>query len=464
MKIVVGTQKSKIETDNPKLLTALQRLYSFKVPGAAYTVAYRRRSWDGLKRFISNNGTFRSGMLLKVLKSLEKISCVPEIEFNPPKKPVPVLKSFSNMKYYDYQEDLIQKSLFLGRGVIKAPTGSGKTLIMAGLIKSLGSKKMVILFNAKQLLKQTYDFLKNTCKLSNLGICSGEGYIDGKIMLCTVQSIKKILDTHLMSAEVLMVDECHEFCNGTRTLAAIESFPNAAWRFGFTATVPSEPIKKYNLIGAFGNTIQSVNTKELVDKGKLAKPLIHIIEREYLADGEDENLSYMDSYETYIVRNEERNNRIKNLVEGILEQNERPRILILTKSLDHGRVLGAYFRQKQCEFLEGANSVGERYQSISRFLSHKQGSILIGTRILQTGININEITHFINARGMKSEIATIQALGRALRTSDNKDTVSVYDFKDKEKYLVTHSKNRISHYKKEGHEVINYEQDTPEES
>ena len=74
MKILVGIQKSKITTDNPKLLNALQRLYTFKVPGAAYTSAYKKRSWDGKQRFISANGTFRSGLLIKILKHLQKIT------------------------------------------------------------------------------------------------------------------------------------------------------------------------------------------------------------------------------------------------------------------------------------------------------------------------------------------------------------------------------------------------------
>ena len=55
---------------------------------------------------------------------------------------------------------------------------------------------------------------------------------------------------------------------------------------------------------------------------------------------------------------------------------------------------------------------------------------------------------------MKSEIATIQALGRALRQHDTKEKVFVYDFLDKEKYLKEHSNARKRHYKKEGHEVI----------
>lgn len=132
--------------------------------------------------------------------------------------------------------------------VIKAPTAAGKTLIMAGLVKALKGRKMILLFNAKQLLTQTYDFLKSL-GIKDLGLCFSEGYINGEIMLCTVQSIEKVLDTHLDS-EVLMVDECHEFSNGKTTVAAIQSFPQANYRFGFTATPPSQKISKYNLEGA----------------------------------------------------------------------------------------------------------------------------------------------------------------------------------------------------------------------
>jgi len=273
-------------------------------------------------------------------------------------------------------------------------------------------------------------------------------------MLSTVQSIEKIIDTHLKTAEVLMVDECHEFSAGKRTLAAIQSFPKARWRFGFTATPPSDPIKKYSLEGALGSIIKSVDTQELIKEGKLTKPIIQIIERNYTASGEDEQLSYLDVYDKYIVFNEERNTRIKNIVEEILNRNERSRILILTKSLDHGRALENLLGNTDVQFLEGANTLAERYKSISKFRGSRTASTLIGTKILQTGINIEEITHFINARGMKSETATIQALGRALRISDNKDEVYVYDFIDKEKYLSGHSKERIKHYKKEGHEVV----------
>ena len=454
MKIYVDTIKSKIETDNPKLMDALYDLYSFKVPGAEYSTAYKRRHWDGKQHFITKNGQFSSGLLSRLLDDLKKIDCEPEIISDKHTRDVVHKEEYSipGFTFYDYQEKLITIGLSKTRGIIKSPTGSGKTLIMAGLVKALEGRKMIILFNAKQLLTQTYEFFTKACGFDNVGLCFGEGYIYGDIMLCTIQSIEKILDTHLQESEVLMIDECHEFANGKTTLAAINSFPNATYRLGFTATPPSDPIPRYNLEGALGEVIQVIDTASLVDSGNLTKPIIQLIDRPYTCSGIDDDMSYLDVYDQFIVNNENRNNIIKDIVNDIRSKKDSARILILTKSLEHGRTLEKLLGDG-CEFLEGKNSLGERYESISRFRDSSGSRILIGTKILQTGINIEEITHFINARGMKSEIATLQALGRALRKHETKSKVFVYDFLDKEKYLLDHSKSRQKYYKKEGHEV-----------
>jgi superfamily II DNA or RNA helicase len=454
MKINIGTINSKIETDNPDLLKALCELYSFKAPGAEYSTSYKRRQWDGKIRFISRGGVFKTGLLSRVLADLKKIDCEPEI-FGDLHHIITKHKldyTIQGFTYYDYQKELIEIGLGKMRGIIKSPTGSGKTLIMAGLIKALEGRKMVILFNAKQLLTQTYDFLTETCGMDNIGLCFGEGYIYGDIMLCTVQSIERILDTHLEEAEVLMVDECHEFANGKTTLAALRSFPKALYRFGFTATPPSDSIPRYNLEGSLGPVEQVVSTADLVDEGTLTKPIIQLIDRQYSASGADEDLGFLDVYEDYIVNNDARNEIIKEIVNDIRRKHDNARILILTKSLGHGRTLEKLVGGR-CDFLEGLNSISERYSSITRFRNHRGPSVLIGTKILQTGINIEEITHFINARGMKSEIATLQALGRALRRHDSKDVVYIYDFLDKEKYLRQHSTARKRHYENEGHTV-----------
>jgi len=450
MKIKCGIIKSKIHTDNPDLLKALINLYTFKVPGSEFSPAYKRRQWDGKKRFITNTGTFPSGLLSEILIELKKIECTPELEFNYKENNNSKIKNIKTFSYYKFQKDFIQKSIKEKRGIIKSPTGSGKTLIMAGIIKSLSEKKMVILFNAKQVLTQTYDFLNETCKIENLGICFGEGYIYGDIMLCTVQSIDKILDTHLEETEVLLVDEAHEFANGKLTLAAINSFPKAQYRIGFTATPPSKGVPKYNLVGAFGPVWEETSTSELIEEGKLSKPLIQLLRVPPLSSL-NESSSYDEVYENFIVHNENRNQKIHTIVKSIKKTNKKARILVIVNSLEHAKQLH--------DLLEGSfklwgdDPILTRYKIISKFLSSKKSSILIGTKILQTGINIEEITHFINARGLKSEIATIQALGRALRRHYSMDRVYIYDFIDDAKYLREHSRLRKEHYLSEGHEI-----------
>ncbi len=79
MKILVNTLNSKIVTDNNDLLKALYNLYSYKTPGYQYSPAYKRRQWDGQTHFITKTGTFRTGLLPKILRDLKKIECIPEI-------------------------------------------------------------------------------------------------------------------------------------------------------------------------------------------------------------------------------------------------------------------------------------------------------------------------------------------------------------------------------------------------
>ena len=456
MKIVIGTQKSKLKTDNPKILKALSDLYSFKIPGAEFTPAYKRRQWDGKKRFFTRGGQFGTGMLPAIMADLEKIECVPDLEYkNDDPETVPI-KSISPFTYFDYQKESIEYGLNNHRCVIKAPTGAGKTLIMAGLVKSLMPRKMVILFNAKSLLKQTYDFFVNECGFNNVGVCFGEGYEDGDIMLCTVQSIERIIDNYVTDAEVLMVDEVHEFANGEFTVAAIESFPNASYRYGFTATVPTDPIPKWTLISAFGPIYTCRTTQDLIEDDVLTKPVIQML-RVPESDVDDTELGYRGVYEELIVNNDKRNDMINDIVANIRSNHEQARILILVRDLEHGRILqeriGGF-----CYFLRGEDDISSRYATIRSFTECPENSILIGTKILQTGVNIREITHFINARGLKSPIATIQALGRALRRHDSKEVVYVYDFLDTGKYIGAHSNKRYSTYRSEGHEVIKVEE------
>lgn len=445
MELEVGNLKSRLVTDNPKVLNAFWDKYGYFVDGYKYVPSYRSHKWDGKKRYFTKNGQFRSGLLPRIIKDLEAIGCSnPKIKYDLP--PIPADKKLlpvETYEYRDYQEEAILECISRKRLIVESPVGSGKTLIMAGLVKSLG-EKTVILFGEKGILNQTYEFFKS-CGIKSLGVNSGEGYIYGDVMLSTVQSIDKILDTHLMQAKALIVDEVHQFCKGDMRIAAIEAFPNAVYRVGFTATVQSEKSDvhgRLTLEGAFGEVYSTRSISDLIADGKLAKPIIQIVE--YSPKIIDESLSYIDQYSQHIINSKERNDMIVSIAKSIQNNIPGSKTLILVKNLEHLEELKGSI--PNCVSVEGKDSLDDRYSIIKKFIKSKDPICLIGTNVMQTGISINEITHMINARGLKGEIPTVQGLGRGIRKSDTKTQMYFYDFFDKVPYLDSHSESRIEHY------------------
>lgn len=455
MNIDVGILESKLNTDNEKLLKTLIDLYTFNVPNAYYSKAYKY-GWNGKKSFISNNGKFKTGLLNSILANLKRIGIEPELNYC--YKPLNLEKrkiELQNIDLRGYQVDLLEKALESKRAIIYAPTSAGKTAILAYLLKRFEDKSSLVLFNKKQLLVQTYEFLTKQIKLKNIGLAFGEGFIPANHMLCTVQSLEKVLDTPAERPDILLVDEVHEFCTGKFTSKVINAFPTAEYRFGFTGTLPEDDIKKHTLFGAFGSVVSSVNTQDLIASGYVAKPNIKVITLNYKTNSVPgfylssiKSLDYQTLYSSAIVFNEFRNGLISKIIKSITH--ESPRIAIITQSIEHARLLEQLIPNSKK--IEGSDSLDYRHKVINWFRKEK-GAVLIGTNILQTGIDIKEITHFIMARALKSFVPTIQALGRALRKDKDSD-VWVYDFYDRDDgILEKQARSRIKAYKKEGHKV-----------
>jgi superfamily II DNA or RNA helicase len=452
MKIRTGIIDSIIETDNPNIIKVLSDKWAFHVNGYQYTPTYKRGHWDGKKRFVSAAGKFKTGMLANILRDLNQVGCTPEVIREHGEGPKLIFKrNIKEFKLHDYQQEAIGKALVAERAIIKSPTGSGKTLIMAATLTAFPKAKITILFDERSILTQTYEYLTRKCGFKDVGINLGGDFKDGRIMLSTVQSIDKILDSHLNQSEVLMVDEVHKFCRGEMTVAAIQSFPNARYRFGFTATMPDDRIGELTLVGAFGDVIETKSTQELIAEDKLAKPIIQMLEYEDEISEQDLDSDYATIYEKFIITSEKRNGIIFSLAAKIAEANPEAKVCILVKNLEHLQTLRNAIPNSFT--LEGINTIHERKQAIKDFLECDSAAFLIGTKVLQTGINIEEITHLVNARGLKDKIPTLQGLGRGMRKSAGKTSVMVYDFFDHIPYLREHSKARIKHYEDEGHEV-----------
>tara|TARA_R100000008_G_scaffold57708_2_gene35711 strand:- start:559 stop:1899 length:1341 start_codon:yes stop_codon:yes gene_type:complete len=437
LKIIVKNVTSFLDTENKQLLSVLRKKYSAKIPGARYSKAYKR-GWDGTKYFISEKGVFGTGLLPFIERDLEIAELDYSIEDKRTNAPSLYDTHIPSIEYRPYQKSLIDLALQKKMALIKAPTGAGKTIILAGILNALKEKTGVIFFTQKSLLLQTYKFLKNLD--FDVGVAFGDGVELKPIILCTVQSIHKILDSHLDQSEFIIFDEVHEFSKGKIATKVVKSFPNAMYRFGMSATMPKERMAKLNLVAYLGDIISEVDVEQLVDDGFLTPPVVTFIDLPEYKDHSLLNSTYLDIYDSHIINYEDRNNKIKDLCDSIPEG----RILILVKNLKHLEILQKLIPESRT--LEGKDDLLLRTKRIKDFKQDKR-SVLIGTKIMQTGIDIPEISHLINARGLKSEIATLQALGRALRIHESKKKVYIYDFNDQVPYLKEHSAARKRAYK-----------------
>ena len=417
----------------------LRKKYSAKPAGYRYSKAYKR-GWDGTKHFITSKGFCGTGLVPFIVEDLISASISYETldERNAPLDRVDI--EIPTVTYRPYQEKLIRLALERRMAIIESPTGSGKTIILAGILKALSGKRGLIFFTQKSILLQTYNYLKSIG--FDVGIAYGDGLDLKPVTLCTVQSVEKVLDTHLKSADFIVFDEVHEFSKGKLTTSVIKSFPNAMYRFGMSATIPKDRLAKLNIVSYLGGVISDVDVKELVEFGFLTPPVITFLKMPKYTDHSLLNSTYFDIYDSYVINNDHRNKRIQRLCLDILKKDGR--VLVLVKNLKHLETLRDLIPGSIT--LEGKDHMLLREEAIEKFRSSK-GSVLIGTKIMQTGIDIPEITHLINARGLKSEIATIQALGRALRIHESKKEVQIYDFADEVPYLKEHSSARRRAYK-----------------
>jgi superfamily II DNA or RNA helicase len=115
----------------------------------------------------------------------------------------------------------------------------------------------------------------------------------------------------------------------------------------------------------------------------------------------------------------------------------------MVNKIEHGENIS---KLGNFRFIRGATSQDSRDLAKKALIS-KRLKVLITTCIWREGINIPSLDVVVNAGGGKSEIATLQQIGRGLRKTDEKSTVTIVDFFDpSHNYLISHFGERITLY------------------
>ncbi len=349
------------------------------------------------------------------------------------------------------QIKLINSAARKGKGIIQSPTGSGKTILGIALYSCFDNISLLWLCHTKDLMIQTVkEFKKLGFKSVGMigdSICE----VDKQVTVATRQSFVKLIDDLGDNYDMVIVDESHHLSSFTGDYFQILSQLVAPLRFGLTATLPDKEEAKLASEGLIGPVVASLSINEGNKIGVIAKPIIRLL-RVPKNHTIGEIRKYSDVYDAGVVYNLVKNRLIISTAKKHVDKGDS--VLILLTRIDHGQnlvnIAEMEYDNFPIEFVQGSTE-GEVRMQIKEALNSKKIKCVISTVIWTEGINIPELDVIINAAGGKSEIRTLQILGRGLRKTKTKDTVIIYDiFDPSHKYLLEHWGDRVCVYFDQG--------------
>lgn len=470
-KLIIHDNKTcQFISDDEDLIRILKSKLSYKTNGVEYTQAYKN-GWSGITYLINKKGYFFSGLLFKVQEFLKERHVKYDFEDlrdllveNSSLDISEKLKSL-NLIPRDYQERIVNTACSNRKGIVRAATGSGKSLCMA-LITARLNKPTIIYVIGLDLLKQFHDLFSSLfnepigfigngiCNIERINIASiwtiGSALkINKKNIInddeCNYEETfdesqtSKILDL-LKKTNVHVCDESHIIT--TETIQSIHKNIDPEYIFGFSGTPYRDDNTDLLVNGILGEQIIDISASELIEKGVLAKPIIKF---EAVPHMSMPMATYQSVYKTYVVENDIRNNLILKNVKLLLEKGYTP--LVLFKQIKHGNILFDLFKEAgiKCEMLYGNDSLKRRTE-VKESLNDKKINVILASTIFDLGIDIPMLNGLVLCGGGVSKIRSIQRIGRVIRKYPGKKFAAVIDFYDQIKYLKKHSTIRYYTY------------------
>jgi superfamily II DNA or RNA helicase len=276
------------------------------------------------------------------------------------------------------------------------------------------------------------------------------------VTITTWQSIYKLPRKYFEQFNVVIGDEAHQF-KSKSLVNIMTKLHTAKYRFGFTGTLDGTQTHKWVLEGLFGPAYKVIRTKELMDKGQLAKLDITCL---VLRHPPKKFETYEDEIQ-YLITHEQRNNFLKNLALDMKGNT----LLLYSRVASHGEVLYNLINNNKSAsrkvfFIHGGVVADER-EKVREITESQNNAIIVASYgTFSTGINIRRLHNVIFASPSKSRVRNLQSIGRVLRKGKGKIKAMLYDVADdcthqsRKNYTLNHLIERIKTYNEE---QFNYE-------
>lgn len=442
-------------------------LLSYIVDGYEYSDAFKSRGWDGRSTFFNfQAATFPRGFVDDVEAALQAAGYTVQRVCKPLPAPLgpenPVVDAFGGDERYDYQPETVRQLIKRGSMIARVATGGGKSRI-ARLVTARINRPTLFLTTRAVLLRQMEEGYNSSG--FDVGVL-GDGEWEPKfINVAMVQTLIKRLEepadhdnsaaamrqrrirrqtiAYLETVELLIGEEAHE-SSGNGFYEVCRAMKNANYRIALTATPFMKDNQEANmrLKATFGGIGIDITEKMLIDRGILARPIFKFLDTAP-PSGLRKTSPYLRAVELGIIENIHRNTAI--VREVVRAKSYGLPSMILVQRKEHGKILARMLEEAgvRCTYIFGEDKGHSRTKALTAL---KEGSIdcLIGSTILDVGVDVPAVGLVVLAGGGKAEVAHRQRIGRGLRAKKAGPNIClVLDFHDtSNKHLRTHAQSR----------------------
>ena len=464
----------------PHVYYELADQFTFEVPGAKFSPAYKKKFWDGkIRLFNINTKEIYVGLLDRVVQFCKdhgytyeflenKYYGTPfEVNESISKEGVKdYMTSISRYKPRDYQIEGVYDALRHNRKLLISPTASGKSLMIYSIVRYFveTGKSTLIVVPTTSLVEQMYkdfaDYGWDVGSFCHKIYAGKERETDSQVIITTWQSIYKLPRKYFERFSVVVGDEAHQF-KSKSLISIMTKLSDAKYRFGFTGTLDGTQTHKWVLEGLFGPSYKIIKTDELMKKGHVATLDINVL----LLKHPPNKFETFEDEVQYIITNDRRNNFIKNLALDLKGNT----LILFARVEGHGEPLyelinnNNIIENRRVFFIHGGVDTEEREQ-VREITEQENNAIIVASYgTFSTGINIKNLHNVIFASPSKSRIRNLQSIGRVLRKGDQKTRATLYDiadditYKSRRNYTLNHLIERIKVYNEENfdYDIVN---------
>ena len=244
---------------------------------------------------------------------------------------------------------------------------------------------------------------------------------------------------------LVILEEAHE-ASGNSYYEILQHCKNAHYRLALTGTPFMKDSEESNmrLMACSGPVAIKITEKMLIDRGILARPYFKIVPLLAKPPKLHKHTGWPAAYRIGIVDNEYRNKAIVDECARMARYGLTSMVLI--QQTKHGELLEALLKRGlRVDFIQGEDDQEGRQAALKK-LAAGNLDVLIGTTILDVGVDVPAVGHICLAGGGKAEVALRQRIGRGLRAKKIGPNVAfVTDFDDGNNlHLRGHAQQRLA--------------------